>query len=54
MMTSKRGRSYTRVNPVAKYAHRFNKSKGITPKKVKDKLGYIKHKNSMLEGIDNE
>jgi hypothetical protein len=53
-MTSKRERKYTRTNPVAKHAHKFNKCSAMVPKKVKAKSGYIKHKNNLAKGIDNE
>jgi len=39
-------------NPVAKHAYKFNKSKRLTPEKLKQKQGYRKHKKQWR--LDNE
>ena len=47
MMASRK--QYTRYNPVAKHAHKFNKTNKMDPKKLKEKRGHVKHKGKELE-----
>ena len=47
-MTKKQQR---RWNPVAKHAHKFNRSVPMAPKKAKEKRGHVKHKGSELDGL---